>query len=68
MQRPFKPTINMDDFRLPVPKVMDMKPQPYKGDELKDYTGRIGAMDAYKLPSLMGTGLVVPKRYRGEVK
>ena len=45
-----------------------MKPQPYKGDELKDYTGRIGAMDAYKLPSLMGTGLVVPKRYRGEVK
>ncbi len=29
------------------------KVQPYRGEELKPFTGRPGAMDAFKLPSLI---------------
>ena len=34
----------------------------YKCPELRPFTGRPGAMDAYKLPSLMGANLV-PTRH-----
>lgn len=52
------------DFSMPTARKIEMKYEQYKGNELKDYTGRDGAMDAYQLPSKMGSGLVVPKRYR----
>ena len=32
--------------------------KPYTCPELRPFTGRPGAMDAYKLPSLMGANLV----------
>ena len=34
----------------------------YKCPELKDYVGRPGAMDAYRMPSLFMGKLVYPKR------
>jgi len=33
----------------------------YSGAELKPFTGRTGAMDAFKLPSLMGGKLIFRK-------
>ena len=33
----------------------------YTGAELKPFTGRTGAMDAFKLPSLMGGKLIFRK-------
>jgi len=35
----------------------------YEGKELRPFEGRAGAMDAYKLPSLRGGELVMPRLY-----
>jgi len=35
----------------------------YGGAELRPFSGRSGAMDAYKLPSLRGGQLVAPRLY-----
>lgn len=41
------------------------KYEPYKGEELKPFAGRPGAMDAYKLPSMQGPNRVQPKHNIG---
>ena len=40
------------------PTMIDKMKGTYDGKELLPYTGRPGAMDAFKLPSLMHYGLV----------
>ena len=45
-----------------LPPSMDMFERPdYEGKELHDYEGRPGAMDAYRLPSLINGQRVYPK-------
>ncbi len=39
----------------------------YSGSELKPYTGRPGAMDAFKLPSRVGNRLIEPRAVRAGV-
>lgn len=46
------------------PTMIDKMKGIYDGKELRPYTGRPGAMDAYKLPSLMQGGL----EYRRDIK
>ena len=53
-------------------RTADPKAKPYDGAELRPFEGRIGAMDAYKLPSRRGNQLVEPSLYmrntEGETK
>ena len=48
------------DTKTPANMIDKMK-STYDGKELLPYTGRPGAMDAYKLPSLMHYGQVYRK-------
>ena len=43
------------------PNLIDKMSGRYEGKELLPYAGRPGAMDAFKLPSLMHYGLVYRK-------
>lgn len=40
----------------------------YDGAELKPFEGRVGAMDAYKLPSIRGGKAVEPSLYMRDFK
>ena len=42
-------------------KVDVMRQPSYTCPELKPFEGRLGAMDAYRLPSRTGAGLVYPR-------
>ena len=53
-----------DQFIKTPPTMIDKMEGKYDGKELLPYTCRPGAMDAFKLPSLMHFGLV----YRKDVK
>ena len=50
-----------DQFIKTPPTMIDKMAGTYDGRELLPYTGRPGAMDAYKLPSLMRFGPVYRK-------
>ena len=50
-----------DQFIKTPPTMIDKMAGTYDGKELLPYTGRPGAMDAYKLPSLMHFGSVYRK-------
>ena len=52
----------MTDQSIKTPaNLIDKMAGRYDGKELRPYTGRPGAMDAYKLPSLMHFGPVYRK-------
>jgi len=52
----------MADQSIKTPaNMIDKMKGTYDGKELLPYTGRPGAMDAFKLPSLMHYGLVYRK-------
>jgi hypothetical protein len=53
-----------DQFIKTPPTMINKMEGKYDGKELLPYTGRPGAMDAFKLPSLMHFGRV----YRKDVK
>jgi hypothetical protein len=48
---------------IPLGEVQDKPYEVYKCPELKDYEGRVGAMHAYRLPSLHMGKLIYPKRH-----
>jgi hypothetical protein len=50
-----------DQFIKTPPTMIDKMEAKYDGKELLPYTGRPGAMDAFKMPSLMHYGLVYRK-------
>jgi len=50
-----------DQFIKTPPTMIDKMVGKYDGKELLPYTGRPGAMDAFKLPSLMHFGRVYRK-------
>lgn len=50
-----------DQFIKTPPTMINKMEGKYDGKELRPYTGRPNAMDAYKLPSLMHYGLVYRK-------